>query len=411
MTFNHYKMKELISDISMGPFGSNIKTDCYQESGVPYLNGSNLMGVTLVEDKFNYISEEKANELGRAVAQRGDVIVTHRGTLGQISYIPPTSKYKRYVTGNSQFRFSCNKLLLPEYIVYYFHSRKGQHTLLSNSSRVGVPALARPTSSFQTLDVEIPDVDTQKRIVKILSSLDAKIELNNKINANLQQQAQALFKSWFVDFEPWGGVMPEGWRESTLSECTSLIAKGITPSYAEESDQIVINQKCIRNHQINLDLAKRHKPKLINDKWVSYGDILINSTGVGTLGRSAQVYFTSDKITVDSHVTIVRPCSAELIPFLGLLLIGSESLFVSMQSGSTGQTDLPRERLFNMPLILPDKDTLTDFASLVTPIINSTVVYQNENRHLAELRDTLLPKLMSGELDVSDIELSEVSDA
>ena len=86
--WKEYKVAEVIEEISMGPFGSNIKRDNYVDSGVPYLNGSNLSSYKLNEDFFNYVTEEKAMSLGRCVAKRGDIIVTHRGTIGQISYIP-----------------------------------------------------------------------------------------------------------------------------------------------------------------------------------------------------------------------------------------------------------------------------------------------------------------------------------
>ena len=185
MRFDKYFMSELIQDISMGPFGSNIKKDCYVDCGVPYLNGSNLTGFALNENQFNFVSEEKASTLGRSVANPGDVIVTHRGTLGQISYIPFDSKYPRYVTGNSQFRFTCNERVLPAFIVYYFHSPAGRAKLLSNASQVGVPALGRPTSSFKKLEVEIPAIDDQRKICAVLQSLQKKIYINTAINDNL----------------------------------------------------------------------------------------------------------------------------------------------------------------------------------------------------------------------------------
>ena len=103
-----YRMVDLISSISMGPFGSNIKTDCFVDSGVPVLNGSNLQGFKLNEDSFKYVSLEKADSLGKANAYRGDVVVTHRGTLGQIVYIPNDSRFERYVISQSHFRFVCN---------------------------------------------------------------------------------------------------------------------------------------------------------------------------------------------------------------------------------------------------------------------------------------------------------------
>jgi type I restriction enzyme S subunit len=170
----------------MGPFGSNIKTECYTVFGVPVLNGSNLTGFELNETSFNYVSREKADSLSRSIAHRGDIVITHRGTLGQIVLIPENSKYPEYVISQSQFRITCDRtMVIPEYLVFYFHTRQGQHDLLSNSSQVGVPALARPTTTFQTLEIPLPSIDEQTVIVRIISHLNQKIAVNNQLNGCL----------------------------------------------------------------------------------------------------------------------------------------------------------------------------------------------------------------------------------
>ena len=230
--WKEYKISEIINEISMGPFGSNIKRDCYVDAGVPYLNGSNLCSVKLNEDVFNFVTEEKAKSLGRCVAKRGDIIVTHRGTIGQISYIPFDSKYELYLTGNSQFRLTVNSdMVRPDFLVYFFHTRIGQYRLLSNASQVGVPALARPTSTFKEVLVPVPPLKIQNEVMAILSSLDDKIAVNRRICENLEAQAQALFKNWFVDFAPFKngkfveselGMIPEGWRVGTLGEISDI---------------------------------------------------------------------------------------------------------------------------------------------------------------------------------------------
>ena len=184
--FKTYLMEDLIEEIAMGPFGSNIKVDCFVDSGVPVLNGANLQGFKLREDSFNYVTTEKADSLNKANAYRGDIVITHRGTLGQIVYIPQDSKYKRYVISQSQFRVRVNpKVALPEYVVFYFHTRIGQHRLLANASQVGVPAIARPSTTFKKVEIELPCLKEQKRIIEIINSLSDKIELNNRINHNL----------------------------------------------------------------------------------------------------------------------------------------------------------------------------------------------------------------------------------
>ena len=199
--------------------------------------------------------------------------------------------------------------------------------------------------------------------------------------------------------------MPEDWNVCTLDSICNLIIKGITPKYTEDSEQLVINQKCVRNHQIDLSLARPHIPKKTNEKWLKYGDILVNSTGTGTLGRAAQVLFVPNNLTVDSHVTIIRASKAEYIHFLGLWATSHEHDFVMLQTGSTGQTDLPRERLKKMQILLPSIDILKKFSSIIKPISDTQINNHQENQRLSALRDTLLPKLMNGEIDVSQVRI------
>ena len=405
MKYKTYPVSDLIYEIAMGPFGSNIKVDCFVDNGIPVLNGSNLEGFELSEKSFRYVTEEKADSLKKANAHKGDVVITHRGTLGQIVYIPQTAQRDRYVISQSQFRVKCNKKVLPEYFVYYFHTPIGQHKLLSNASQVGVPALARPSSTFQKIEIEIPDIETQKKVVKLIDSLQTQIKTNSEINDNLQQQAAAIFRSWFVDCIPFGGTVPDEWKNVTLEDITTLVSRGITPKYADDTDQIVINQKCIRNHMIDLSFARSHRPKVINNKWLRFGDLLINSTGDGTLGRAAQVWFQPHNLTVDSHVTIVRPATENMIFYIGLWGTQHEKEIESLHTGSTGQTELPRDRVKAIEILLPDKKTLDRFNTLIAPMTTAIVSNQEENTKLASIRDALLPKLMSGEIDVSDIQL------
>lgn len=245
----------------------------------------------------------------------------------------------------------------------------------------------------------------QEMVVKTLEGIDQKLLINEKVNDNLQQQAAAIFRSWFVDCDLFGGKAPDEWENVTLEDITALVSRGITPKYADDTDQIVINQKCVRNHMIDLSLARTHTPKVINEKWLRFGDLLINSTGDGTLGRAAQVWFQPKNLTVDSHVTIVRPAKENLIFYIGLWGILHEKEIESLHTGSTGQTELPRDRVKAMELRLPDNDTLDRFNALITPMAAAIVANQEENNQLAALRDAILPKLMSGEIDVSAVQL------
>lgn len=178
-----YLIQDIISEIAMGPFGSNIKAECFVNSGIPVLNGSNLIGYTTNDHSLRYVTPEKAASLGNALASRGDIVITHRGTLGQISYIPNTSKFEKYIISQSQFRIRINQdLALPEYLVYYFHTPEGQWKMLSNQTQTGVPALSRPTTTFKKLSVPLPDLNIQRKVVILISRIQEKIELNSRIN-------------------------------------------------------------------------------------------------------------------------------------------------------------------------------------------------------------------------------------
>ena len=260
-------------------------------------------------------------------------------------------------------------------------------------------------ANLNAVTLFLPPISIQKKIVEYLYMFDKKIAVNQQINDNLEQQAAAIFKSWFVDCTPFDGVAPETWGDVILEEITTLVSRGIAPKYFDDSEQTVINQKCIRNHMIDLSLARTHTPKVINEKWLRFGDLLINSTGDGTLGRAAQVWFQPKNLTVDSHVTIVRPAKENLIFYIGLWGILHEKEIESLHTGSTGQTELPRDRVKALGLLLPDNETLDRFNSLIAPMAAAIVSNQDENNRLADLRDALLPKLMSGEIDVSEVKI------
>ena len=253
---------------------------------------------------------------------------------------------------------------------------------------------------LDSVELCVPPLPEQKEIAHTLRALDDIIFNNKEINLRLEKMAQAIFKSWFVDFEPWGGVMPEDWETTSLSALCSLISRGITPKYVDQGEQIVINQKCIRDHQVVLGPSRFHEPKTPNDKWLQYGDVLVNSTGQGTLGRAAQWLESLTNVTVDSHVSIVRPNTPQYVYYLGLYVTGKEKEIEAMAAGSTGQTELSRERLGSLLLLQPKSEQLEEFNKLVEPLMTQIVTNNHESERLVSLRDVLLPKLMSGELSI-----------
>ena len=378
MSFENCKYKIYsLGDIADMKYGKMPKKGMVQESGkYPVFSGYRIVG---------YCNECNLNEQQLIVVARGV------GGTGDVKLSPGAC----YLTNLSIAVILNEEIALKKYVFYYFQ----QHNLRYLDS--GSAQSQITISDLKNIEIPVPPLNIQKKIVDILSSFDEKIALNNKINDNLEQQAEALFKAWFIDYLPFAGEKPQEWNDTTIEELTSLVSRGIAPKYTEDSDQIVINQKCIRDHRIDLSLARTHTPKKINEKWLQHGDLLINSTGEGTLGRAAQVWFKPEKMTVDSHVTIVRPKSKELMYYIGFWGLVHEKEIESLHTGSTGQTELPRERIKAMELVLPDQTTLAKFNAIVQPMTETIINNQVQNNKLAALRDALLPKLMAGVIKLS----------
>jgi type I restriction enzyme S subunit len=389
---------ELVSFASGGT--PSKKRDDYWGGTIPWISAKTLKTENI--DTSDLFITEEGLKAGSKIAPKGSILLLTRGS-GLFNGIP-IARVEKDVAFNQDIKcLDSYGEVENEFIFYWLLSQKDY--LMAKVGVTGIGAGKFDLDFLQKLMIPIPSERERKSIVGFASSISEKIRCNAKVNDNLEQQAVALFKSWFVDFSLFGGTVPENWEDTTLENITTLITRGIAPKYSDNSDQTVVNQKCIRNHTIDLSLARTHTPKAINEKWLKFGDLLINSTGDGTLGRVAQVWFAPKALTVDSHVTIVRPAREELIFYIGLWGILHEKEIESLHTGSTGQTELPRDRVKKLKLLLPDNISLSRFNSIIAPMASTIISNQEENQKLASLRDTLLPKLMSGEIDVSSIQL------
>lgn len=421
------RLEEIGTRFAMGPFGSDIKSSNFVEKGVPVIRGVNLTIGKFNDKDFVYLTEEKANELIGSNAFPNDIVFTHRGTLGQVGIIPKMS-YKRYVISQSQMKMTCDtRIAYPLFVYYFFRSPIGLHKLLCNTSTTGVPAIARPLTSLKSVELNIPPLVEQKAIADTLSCLDDKIELNNRINKNLEEMAQAIFKSWFVDFEPFQdgefedsqlGMIPKGWRVGTLDD---LISDTISGDWGKEAPQGNYSEKvvCIRGADIpEIASGKKGKPPIryilknnAEKKRLSKGQIIIEISGgspTQSTGRTALI--THELVNIAGRPLICTNfCRAlsmkkELyVTFVYSMLqyLYNKDLFFLYENGTTGIKNLDTNNLFSRHLIvLPNDNTMARYKEIFDTIINS--VYQNgaEINKLETTRDTLLPKLMSGEIRV-----------
>lgn len=267
---------------------------------------------------------------------------------------------------------------------------------------------------IKDFDITLPPLEEQKRIADILWSLDDKIELNRRINANLEAQAQALFRSWFVDFEPFRdgpfvdselGKIPQGWKICRLKDATKEIIRGFTSKYVEKSDLINLNQKVNKGQYLDRQYYKFLNPEIAipTNKFAQQNDILLNSLGQGTLGRVHYYGELTPNIVIDQHITIIRANNTTFQPSFIYLFLSSNEVQYSIEgmvTGSTGMQMLNISQVREMNILQPDVNTMNKFHNIVQPFFVEIRKNNAETEIIAKIRDTLLPKLMAGEIKI-----------
>jgi len=404
----------------------------YHASGISFIRSQNVHDFEFSMDGLAFIDERQAKELNNVNVIEGDILLNITGdSIARVCMVPSNVLPARVNQHVSIIR--SNENIDSNYLLCYLMNLK---PYLLKICGVGGTRNALTKEVIQKLEIELPNLRNQRNIGLIISSINSKIELNNRINAELEAMAKTLYDYWFVQFDfptsaeyaaaagkpdkhgkPYktsGGKMvwdeklkrevPEGWEVEKLHEISSLLVRGISPKYIENEGVIVLNQKCIRNKSIDFSFARRHDnlSKKIESKLIQVGDILVNSTGVGTLGRLALVKKLDEElVTVDSHVTIVRIDEKMAHRFYtGFSLTEKQSEIEGFGVGSTGQTELSREELGNVLIILPNDTLQMSFESFLIPIIQRIANNEKENQTLSSLRDWLLPMLMNGQVKV-----------
>ena len=258
------------------------------------------------------------------------------------------------------------------------------------------------------------DIETQQIAASAAHACDDLIATNQRRIALLEDAARRIYREWFVHLRfpghesvPVEDRVPKGWRKTPIAEQTSFLNRGIAPKYDDTAMSRVINQKCIRGGRISMEPARRQSKDVKSDRLVQIGDVLINSTGAGTLGRVAQVRTPVENCTVDTHVTIVRPIHADSSSYFGQALSNLEPVFSEMGKGATNQLELSRSDIGMVEIWQPPQHLQIEFHRLVGPMLEQAAQLNVANLSLEKARDLLLPKLMSGQLDVSGIPLPE----
>lgn len=344
------------------------------------------------------ITEEGLNNSSTKLLKKDDIIISARGTVGELAMIPFPMAFNQ----------SCYGIRAKEGIdsIFLYYLIKNSVRKIKTITHGSVfDTITRDT--FANIEVAIPDIETQHCIAKILADIDDKVENNQRINNNLGQQTQAIFKSWFIDFHPFGGNRPIDWVTGIVDDLGTEIICGKTPStkrkeyYGGNTPFITIPDMhgCVYNVSTERYLSAAgvaSQPKKT---------LPPNTVCVSCIGTAGLVTLVSEKSQSNQQINAIVPKEGISVYYIYLLMQTlSETINKLGQSGST-IVNLNKTQFAKIPVTIPSEQVLCNFDTLCKPLFEMILSNQKENIRLTNLRDTLLPKLMSGELDVSDIDL------
>jgi type I restriction enzyme S subunit len=380
------------------------------------------MGSRWVAGEFAFVSDDKAESLDANMARPGDIVFTQRGTLGQVSLVPDGA-FDRYLISQSQIKLTVDRELAdPLFIYYVFSTGEQRDYIRQNAIQTGVPHTN--LGILRETPVPLPPLPEQRAIARILGTLDDKIELNRRMNETLEAMARAIFKSWFVDFDPVRakaegrdpglpkhiadlfpdrfedselGEIPVGWEVGTLGDVAEHPRRGVQPEEIDPTTPYI---------------ALEHMPRrcIALSEWGAADGLESNKfnfeRGEILFGKLRPYFHKVGVAPVDgvcsTDIVVVKPRAEHWLGFV-LGHVSSEAFVEYTSAGSTG-TKMPRTSWGEMaryPAVLPPENVAKRFTSQIQPSIDRIVASIHENHTVATVRDTVLPKLISGELRVN----------
>ena len=410
-----WKLKDLTVD-GKGSYGIGAPAVPYQEDKLTYLR------ITDINDdgslNFSDLKSVDAEDAEKYILKENDIVFARTGNSTGRSYFYE-KQHGTFVYAGFLIKFSLDpNKVNPRILKYYTHSKPYFDWV--NSFDTGATRGNINAKTYGDMEIELPSRKVQDKIVSILSSLDRKIELNNKINADLEEMAQAIFKNWFVDFEPFKdgkfvdselGMIPEGWKVGKITDIGCLITDYVSNgSFASLKQNVHLYEtkeyaQFIRNTDLKTNTFSVYVDKHSYDflsKSTLYGNEIIISN-VGDVGSVHLCPKLDIPMTLGNNIIMLRPNEKEYNYFLYLWFkyFSGQGLIQGIKGGSA-QPKFNKTVFKNLPLLIPSFEIIERsywiFESMFS-ILSSNV---KENSRLSTLRDPLLPRLMSGELEVPE---------
>lgn len=406
-----------------GPFGSNLVSRDYVESGTPVIRGQNLGLGRWATGEFVYVSSEKAASLSANIARPGDIVFTQRGTLGQVALVPDEPN-QEYIVSQSQMKLTVDPMKSdPQYLYYLFSDPTMVDYIRSNAIQTGVPHIN--LGILRELLVTVPPLEEQRAIAHILGTLDDRIELNRQMNQTLDELARTIFRSWFVDFdpvrakaegrEPEGmdaetaalfpdrfvdsalGQIPEGWEWGLLNQVANNVRVNVPAEELSAND-----------HYVGLEHFGKRQTVLY--EWGTATEVTSNKSRFrenDILFGKLRPYFHKVSLApvngvCSTDVLVIRPERADDLSWI-LSIASSDNMIEHATLRSSG-TRMPRSNWADVggfQIAMPPVEVRDAFDHVVMPMLSLMKAKIFEVQTLAELRDTLLPELLSGRIEGS----------
>ena len=435
-------IEEIAEKVAMGPFGSSIKVETFVPEGVPVISGQHLHGFRVDDGPgFKFISPEHAQRLANTNVTCGDIVLTHRGTIGQVAYIPADSQFRQYVVSQSQFYVRCDLTkAIPEFVALYLKTPEGQYQLLANTSQVGVPSIAQPVTYLRTVRIPLPPLPEQRAIAHVLGTLDDKIELNRRMDETLEAMARALFKSWFVAFEPvrakmegrWHsgeslpglpaehydlfpdrlvdselGEIPERWEVKPLGAFGEIIT-GKTPStkrteyYGEDVPFLRIPDMHGKMYALKTELMLSTQGAESQSKKT----LPPGSVSVSCIATPGLVVLNHRDTQTNQQINGIVPYDQSVSRYLYWTCCHLSSDIATGGLGGSVFCNMNKSTFSALLAIHPEPTIIRAFDALVSPIHTAILGNEEQAHTLAAQRDALLPRLVSGEVQVGKLNAS-----
>lgn len=366
----------------------------------PYIRVRDLNDQRTLEINSNYefVDDETQKQIARYIVQKGDIILSIVGTIGLAAMVGES-------LDNANLTENCVKIVVSEkidnkFLYYYLKSPLGQAEIARGT--VGAVQAKLPIKNIQDIDVWLPRKDIQTKIASLLSCLDDKIELNNKINENLEQQADTLFESWFINYDPWYGTRPAEWKKAPLGSFVE-IKRGGSPRPIQDylSDSgfrwLKISDVTSLSSPFVLEIKEHIKEEgLKKTVFLKSGELVLSNSATPGIPKILDV----DSCIHDGWLYFPKSVLSKYYLYLFFKHIRKE--LVALGNGSVF-TNLKTDILKAYPVVKADVVTLKEFDSLVAPLFEAMLNADREKVKLKAIRDAMLPKLMNGEIDIDGI--------